>query len=116
MTTPEVREVLERVPDAARELRSFPHPSHCDHLHDAAGMLEALAAAVRDLEAENEHLGVRIGYLRAESAGHFDRAEQAEARYAEAKDHVEGLLSELAVQGVNITHHPARVFLAKESE
>ena len=50
-TAAEVAELVRRLMESAEEVESFPHPSHCDHLHSAFKVMRESAAALAALQA-----------------------------------------------------------------
>jgi hypothetical protein len=44
--------LVERLRASAEEVAEFPHPSQCDHLHDATAVMKEAAAELTRLQAE----------------------------------------------------------------
>jgi uncharacterized small protein (DUF1192 family) len=52
----EAQALPDRLRESADEVMEFPHPSQCDHLHDAAATMREAAARIAELEAEVRRL------------------------------------------------------------
>ncbi len=56
-TTPDqAKALIERLRESAKEVESFPHPSHCEHLHQAFAVMREAATTIENLLAEREGL------------------------------------------------------------
>ena len=51
-----LEELRRRLLESADEVESFPHPSHCDHLHVAFKVMREAEAALRELIADAERI------------------------------------------------------------